>query len=996
MTLDVKNSERFSFRRAGRRILTWQIRHPKTIFLMISVATLVLGWRMPQLAVKTSIYDMVIEDLAVTRQYRYFQETFGADDIIRIVIKGDAVFEAVFFQRVTKLSDALKAIAGVRRVLSLPGIKNEIDPRQKWPLEKFALICKSIAMFEKNLLSGDLRTTAITLVLDETADIKTVTDAVQALIDKADKDLKLYQIGIPLVSQAMTQYIQTDLRIILPLTLLAIAALLFCIYRNIWFLILPLSTVFLSMIWTFGIMSLTNVPFSMLTMIVPVFITAVGTAYCMHLCDAMLENLMKTESAKDAVIQTFMEMTLPTCLAVFTTIIGLASLLINRITAIREFAVFACIGMLSLLCIALTLLPVAFAVLPMPSGGKKIGGHFSALLARFLNMIIHINLKTQKYTFSIIGAVLVICAAGIFFIQVEANPMEYFKAETPVSRHFNDIYKDLSGCFPVHVVLESTEEDFFERPDNVAHITRLQAFLGALPKVDKSISFADYMMLINYATNRYESQYYQLPEESFEVRMLINNYKMLLGQDMLTAFMSPDFSKANILLLTHLSSSREFLDIREKILEHAKTTFPAHLSVHVTGIGMVLSESSHHLVKGQINSLWLTIGIVFSVMFILFLSAKVGMVAILVNIVPIITTFGIMGWFGIELNMATGLIASIAIGLAVDDTIHYLVRYNREFKKDLDKDRALRDTISSVGRPIVFTTLIICIGFSFLLFSHFVPTAVFGLLMVITMLAATAGDLILLPSLMLHVELVTAWDLLRLMPSLSGMSAGIAHELNQPLNAIKMGSDYLKIMLQQGNRIEIQHLSEVVYEIDTQVDRASEIINRLRVFGEKPAFAREFVDINRPIQDTAAVLKHQLALDNINIILDLSPGLPMISAHYHRLGQVFYNLITNAGEAIGKRQEIDTLNDPVIRIKSYAGAGHVFATVSDTGIGISDYLRERVFEPFFTTKETGKGKGLGMSIVNEIVRDYDGQIKIESKKEIGTTVVLSFPISSPL
>ncbi len=996
MTLDVNNSERFSFRSAGRRILTWQIRHPKTIFLMVAAVTLVLGWRLPQLAVKTSIYDMVIEDLAVTRQYRSFQETFGADDIIRIVIKGDAVFEAVFFQRVTKLSDALKAIAGVRRVLSLPGIKNEIDPRDKWPLEKFALICKSIAMFEKNLLSGDLRTTAITLVLDETADIKTVIDAVQAHIDKTDKNLKLYQIGIPLVSQAMTQYIQTDLRIILPLTFLAIAALLFCIYRNIWFLVLPLSTVFLAMIWTFGIMSLTNVPFSMLTMIVPVFITAVGTAYCMHLCDAMLENLMKTESAKGAVIQTFMEMALPTCLAVFTTVISLASLLINRITAIREFAVFACIGMLSLLCIALTLLPAAFAVLPMPSGGKKIGGHFSALLARFLDMIIHINLKTQKSTFSIIGAVLVICAAGIFFIQVETNPMEYFKPETPVSRHFNDIYKDLSGCFPVHVVLESTEADFFERPDNVAHIARLQAFLGSLPKVDKSISFADYMMLINYATNRYASEYYQLPEESFEVRMLINNYKMLLGQDMLSAFMSPDFSKANILLLTHLSSSRDFLDIREKILEHAKTAFPAHLSVHVTGIGMVLSESSHHLVKGQINSLWLTIGIVFSVMFILFLSAKVGMVAILVNVVPIITTFGIMGWFGIELNMATGLIASIAIGLAVDDTIHYLVRYNREFKKDLDKDRALRDTIASVGRPIVFTTLIICIGFSFLLFSHFGPTAVFGLLMVITMLAATAGDLILLPSLMLHVELVTAWDLLRLMPSLSGMSAGIAHELNQPLNAIKMGSDYLKIMVQQGNRIEIQQLSEVVYEIDTQVDRASEIINRLRVFGEKPAFARESVDINRPIQDTAAVLKHQLALDKINIILELSPGLPPISAHYHRLGQVFYNLITNAGEAIEKRQKIETSNDHVIRIKSYAAAGHVVVTVSDTGIGISAYLRERVFEPFFTTKETGKGKGLGMTIVNEIVRDYDGQIKIESKKKIGTTVVLSFPTSGPL
>jgi uncharacterized protein len=993
MKPDIKNSERFSFRRAWRSILIWEISHPKTVFLMIVIVSLVLGWRLPDLTVKTSIYDMVIEDIDATRQYRSFQETFGSDDIIRVVVKGNAVFESSFFQRVMTLSDALKEIKGIRRVLSLPDIKKDVDPRDRWSLEKFALICKPITMFDNNLLSGDLRTTAITLVLDSAVDIKTVIDAVQAHIDKADNDLKIYQIGIPLVSQAMTQYIQTDLLIILPLSFLAIAAFLFCVYHNIWFLILPLSTVFLSLIWTFGVMSLTHVPFSMLTMIVPVFIMAVGTAYCMHLCDALLEKLTLTESAEDALIQTFMEMFLPTFLAVITTIISLASLMINRITAIQEFSVFASIGLLSFLLIALTLMPTAFAVLlPLPLTDNKIGGHLSILLTRLLDLITHIDLKTQMYTFIITGVVLVVCTGGIFFIKVETNPMEYFRGDTPVSRHFSDIYRDMSGCFPVQVVLESTEEDFFELPDHVAHITRLQAFLESLPKVDKSISFADYLMLVNYATNRYEPEYYNLPNERFEVRMLINNYKMLLGQDMLTTFMSPDFSKANVLLLTHLSSSREFLDIQEKILAHVKTMFPKHLSVKVTGIGMVISESSHHLAKGQINSLWMTMGLVFSIMLILYLSAKVGIVAILVVTIPTITTFGIMGWFGIELNMATGLIASIAIGLAEDNTTHYLIRYNREFKKDMDKDRALRDTIASVGRPIVSMTLVICIGFSFLLFSHFIPTAIFGLLMVATMLVATISNLILLPSLMLHVELVTVWDLLRLMPSLSGLSAGVAHELIQPLNAIKMGSEYLKIILQRGGRTETQDISEVVYEIGTQVDRASEIINRLRVFGEKSAFARESVDINRPIRNTVAILKHQLALDSINIISDLSPGLPPILAHHHRLGQVFYNLIINAGEAIEKRKEIDNSNDHIIHIKSYEDASHVVVTVSDTGIGTSTYLRNRMFEPFFTTKETGKGKGLGMSIVHEIVRDYDGRIEIENKNEIGTTFVLSFPI----
>ena len=184
-----------------------------------------------------------------------------------------------------------------------------------------------------------------------------------------------------------------------------------------------------------------------------------------------------------------------------------------------------------------------------------------------------------------------------------------------------------------------------------------------------------------------------------------------------------------------------------------------------------IDQKQHHgpetvgsqlLTAGQIKSLSITMVLLFGIMYALFLSAKVGLIAIVPNIFPIIVNFGIMGWFGIELSMVTSLIASIAIGLAVDDTIHYLFRYNREFKIDLDEKRAIRDTLVHVGKPITFTTLTICVGFSILLFSSFKPTAVFGAMMVITSLAALVGDLILLPSLIQFVEVVTLWDLLRL------------------------------------------------------------------------------------------------------------------------------------------------------------------------------------------------------------------------------------------
>jgi predicted RND superfamily exporter protein len=363
--------------------------------------------------------------------------------------------------------------------------------------------------------------------------------------------------------------------------------------------------------------------------------------------------------------------------------------------------------MFSLMVIVLTLFPAALALFPLPKQKANGTTETPAIIDRFLGWIVHLDLHKQKITLPILGIFVVFCIIGIFRIRVETSPVEFFKKDTAVSRHFHDIYKDLSGSFPVNVVMASEDDDYFEDPDNLAEIAELQEFLETLPGVDKTVSFAEYLKLVNYASNQFDPKYYTLPEEGFEVRMLMNNYRIMLGEDMFTRFMNYYLSKANILLFTHISSSRDFLETREKIFAHVQENFSKDLTFDVTGLGMVVSASSHLLTKGQVRSLSLTVVLVFSIMFLLFLSSKVGLVAIVPNLFPIVINFGIMGWLGIELSMVTSLIASIAIGLAVDDTIHYLVRYNREFKKSLDDKLALTETIKHVGRPIVFTTLTI-------------------------------------------------------------------------------------------------------------------------------------------------------------------------------------------------------------------------------------------------------------------------------------------------
>ena len=793
------------------QLLERMLQRPVVVILVVLLITALFGWRVPYLSFKTSIYDLVIEDLPETARYEAFKEIFGSDEIIRVVVKGENLFDAMTFKQLEALVEAAEKIKGVRRVISLPGVKKAVDLSGKWELSKFSDVLDDVELFRKNLYSPDGKATILTLVLENEVDPDAVIAAVKEMIAAAPASLSLYQIGMPLVSQALAQLTARDFFRLPPITFLLIAFVLFLLYRKVIYVVLPLGCVGIALIWNFGLMSLTGIPLSMLTMIVPVFLIAVGTAYCLHIISEYLMQTRRAASPVQAAIETYGIITLPTVLAVATTLVGLGSLLVNRITAIQEFAIFACLGIASFLVVLLTFLPAVMALIPLPQKGKEPEPEKEkdGLIEKLLDFIATIDIKYQKFSLPLIAAFIVFCVIGIFRVPVESNPVGYFKDTTEISRNFHDIYQNLSGCFPINVTLDGRDEEFFEDAQHIADLAKIQQFMETLPGVDKSISFADYLQLVNYASNRFEAQYYRLPEESWEVRMLINGYKTMLGDDMLNSFMSPEFSKANILLLTHISSSAQFLETREKILEYAQSIFGEGYEVEVTGFGMVISESSHQLTSGQIKSLSITMVLVFGIMFVLFLSSKVGFIAIVPNMFPIIVNFGIMGWLGIELSMFTSLIASIAIGLAVDDTIHYLVRYNREFRKDLDDQRALRETLRHIGRPVIYTTLTISIGFSILTLSSFQPTAIFGILMAVTMFSALVGDLILLPSLLLHAELITLWDLIRLklgkdpgfgIPLFKGLSRTQIHYIIMAGTLKKIGAG--QVLFNKGDESE--------------------------------------------------------------------------------------------------------------------------------------------------------------------------------------------------
>jgi C4-dicarboxylate-specific signal transduction histidine kinase len=235
------------------------------------------------------------------------------------------------------------------------------------------------------------------------------------------------------------------------------------------------------------------------------------------------------------------------------------------------------------------------------------------------------------------------------------------------------------------------------------------------------------------------------------------------------------------------------------------------------------------------------------------------------------------------------------------------------------------------------------------------------------------------------------------MATLGEMSAGVAHELNQPLNAIRIGSDLLKKMVGRGENLDPDMTSKISGEIAAQVERAANIINHLREFGRKSDLEElEKVNINKPITDVFTVLGQQLKLRQITVNLDLDENISPILGVRNRLEQVFINLVMNARDSIEEKREMvyGEEEEGVLSIRSYQEDDKVVAVVRDNGKGMSESVKEKIFEPFFTTKEVTKGTGLGLSISYGIIKDYEGTIEVESMAGSGTIFKISFPALS--
>jgi hydrophobe/amphiphile efflux-3 (HAE3) family protein len=737
-----------------QRFFGFVSRKAPIILALILAITAFFASYLPRLRIETSVMRMLVQDLPAKHRYDRFKKEFGgALDQILVVFKADDVFSSAAFEKIEELTEALKSVVGVRRIVSLSTLMSDLDVLNEWTLEDLRQRLNMADIFAQNIISADGRVTAIVADLEQDHEIGPTTAAIEGVLKRfrhSDESLQLYQIGYPVVGHALTKYTENDFRILPFVTMLVIFFVLLFSFRAWRAALIPFAAVCITLAWTFGLMGLFNISLSMITMIIPTLLIAVGSAYALHIMAAYFDEAGRQETTHQAIVKGLIRVCLPTIFASVTTIVSFASLLFNRIEVVREFATLSCCGLFFMLIIHLTFIPAALSYLRMSKAKGVFRPEGPSWVVSFLRRVVWSLQHRPKAILLVASIISLISAVGLFRIRVETTPISFFKKPSEIRTAFEDIHRNLAGIYPVNVILRSHKEGYFASPEVLREVGALQERLAAIEGMDLAISLVDLLKFEGLFTRgfRDKAKYYVLPDDPFVVREAVKNYRLFEVGELVDHFVSPDFSAINIVCRSHIASTAVFVQAEKMILSLVRDSFPDDIQADVTGLSIVGSHSAQALTKGQIRSLGLALVCIFILLSILFLSPQVGLLAMIPNLFPILVNFGVMGWLGMQLTVATSLVGSIAIGLAVDDSIHYMFRFNHQFARDYSRRQANYRTIADVGKPIVLTSVAIGLGFSVLLFSSFVPTSVFGFLMCTTMASALFGDLFILPVIM--------------------------------------------------------------------------------------------------------------------------------------------------------------------------------------------------------------------------------------------------------
>lgn len=744
------------------KISHFLLKNNKALLLLAILITATLSLKLPNVEMREDEETFISAESPVLKQYREFQSIFDSNEGVVIAYESADIFTPEELNYLSHLQTRLLALPGVKDVKSLLNADNifgieegiEISPIINSSDLSFATANKPYEIFNNNpffegvFISEDKKVVA--LIIDLPGMFNGGTDSLhKAFFENLDKTIKeeekqsgrrLYAGGDIVTDASVEKLMEKDLTLLFPLALLLSALILFVFFRKSLTTIIPLIPVILAIIWVLGLKGWTHIPMTPVSITLFPLIMVIGLANSIHIINYYQRFRPFENSPNAAMLKTLTAVIKPCFLAAFTTAVGFGSLAVSKVTGIQQMGLFAAFGIMSAFVLSVIIVPFA---LERSGLFTKTAAHEgkNKLLEPVLKRI-DITIQRKPLMIALLFAGITIALAlNIPRIKVEGSMASFARENTRLRQDIQFLDLNMSGINSFELIIKG-DEDAFKQPENLKKLESIALQMKSTSGVLKTFSVSDLTKTINKALHSGSEHYYTLPLTETEVAQYLFLYE-ISGGEVLSNFVNEDYSIARLTIRTQQLPNTEQKKIIHKLENLAKGNFST-MNIEITGAGTLMNHINESLISTQIESVLMALGIILLLMFFMF-GVKGGMLSLIPNLFPIVSFMGLMGIFGVQLNMATAIIASVTIGIVVDDTIHFFFGYKKEMLKLNNPSIAVTNTLSKVGSALCITSLILSLGFGILVFSNSKFIGDFGIMSASAIAAALLGDLFISP-----------------------------------------------------------------------------------------------------------------------------------------------------------------------------------------------------------------------------------------------------------
>lgn len=715
------------------------------------------------------------------KAYQEFRKKFGEDgNLLVIGIQTEKLFEEKTFNAYYNLQRELKKIKGVDDIISIPSAINLVKVPETEKLkadtifpdrilsqaaiDSASAVFFNLPFYEHLLYNPETKAWLMGLRINKDLMATKARVAVVASISKLADDfgkennLTVYKSGLPLIRTEIAVMIANEMKFFLLASVVLSALILLLFFRSFSVMVLSLVVVAIGVVWSMGTIQLLGYKISLLTALIPPLVVVIGIPNCIYFFNKFHVAWNETGNKKGSLVAMVDKMGIVTLFCNVAAAIGFAVFALTQSQILKEFGLVAGINIMALFFISLVLIPAVLSFLPAPKS-RHTKYLDNPRLNRWLDRLERWSLNHRKLIYSITGVVVAFSVVGIFQLKSEGFIVDDLPKSDKIYTDLKFFEKNFKGVMPLEIVVDTKKKQGVTRNlNNLERIDSLSQYLATIPDIARPLSIAEGLKFAKQAFFDGDRANYSMPS-SYDLPAL-SQYLSFKGDSangknslakLVSTFMDSTKQQARISVSMADIGSHRLPGLLDSITVRADQLFDKEkFDVQLTGTSVTFLEGSRFIINGLKESIFWAFLLIALCMFYLFRSARILVCSLIPNIIPLMITAGVMGWVGIALKPSTVLVFSVALGIAIDVTIRFLVNFKQELPHyKYDMKQTVIETIHSTGISIIYTSMVLIAGFVIFYFSEFGGTKALGWLTSLTLVTATFTNLVLLPAILI-------------------------------------------------------------------------------------------------------------------------------------------------------------------------------------------------------------------------------------------------------